>query len=247
MEREFNYVYAVTNLINGKKYIGDHSTNNLDDGYLGSGQLLKMKITQYGKENFKKEILEFFPKKKDAFEAQEKYINEHHSLIPNGYNISPKGGYGVPDSYLNEKTKEKISNSNLGKCCNLGNKFALGHNHTEETKNFIRSIHKGKPKTEEHKKNLQISNKGKKHKPFKKHPLSDESRKNISQSLLNRSLSQDHRKNISKGLEGREFHEILKTCEHCGKKVGHLNYGRWHGDRCRYIMSIDSSSRLALS
>jgi len=217
MEREFNYVYVITNLVNGKKYVGDHSTNHLNDGYLGSGQLLKAKILQYGKENFKKEILEFFPKKKDAFEAQERYINEHNSLIPNGYNISPKGGYGVPDSYLNEKTREKISISNLGKCCNLGNQFALGHHHTEETKNLIRNIHKDKPKTEEHKKNLQISNKGKKHKPFKKHPLSDESKRNISNSLKGKYTEnqREARQNIEK-----------KPCPNCKK-----DFFPWHLNR----------------
>ena len=226
MERKFNYVYVITNMINGKKYVGDHSTNNLDDGYLGSGQLLKTKILQYGKENFKKEILEFFPKKKEAFKAQEKYINEHNSLVPNGYNISPKGGYGVPNSYLNEITRNKISQSNMGKCCNLGNQFALGHNHTEETKDFIRNIHKGKPKTEEHKKNLRISNKGKKHKSFKKHPLGEKARQNISNGLKGKYTEnqREARKNIEK-----------KECSCCKKY-----FLPWHLKR--HYMKCSASS-----
>ncbi len=43
-EKTFNFVYITTNLINGKQYIGDHSTNNLDDHYLGGGVYLNRSI-----------------------------------------------------------------------------------------------------------------------------------------------------------------------------------------------------------
>lgn len=37
--------------------IGDHSTNKLDDSYLGSGKIIKDAIKLHGKENFKREII----------------------------------------------------------------------------------------------------------------------------------------------------------------------------------------------
>ena len=47
-------LYKTTNLINGKSYIGIHKTNNLNDGYLGSGFAITEAIEKYGKDNFKR-------------------------------------------------------------------------------------------------------------------------------------------------------------------------------------------------
>jgi len=112
-QKKYNFVYLTTNLINNKKYVGDHSCDNLkEDDYLGSGMLFETKKNQYGKENFKREILEFFPTKQEAFYAQEKYISKYNTLVPNGYNISPTGGiYREGGGLHSKETKNKMSES----------------------------------------------------------------------------------------------------------------------------------------
>ena len=58
-EKKYHFIYKTTNLLSGKYYIGMHSTDNLDDGYLGSGRRLRYSINKYGKESHKREIIEF--------------------------------------------------------------------------------------------------------------------------------------------------------------------------------------------
>jgi group I intron endonuclease len=113
-----NFVYITTNLINGKQYVGDHSTNDLNcsktQNYFGSGSIILKAIKKYGKQNFSRKILEYCDSKKISFISQQKYIEQYNTLEPNGYNISPTGGLHVSNCHSN-LTKKRISKSNTGK------------------------------------------------------------------------------------------------------------------------------------
>jgi group I intron endonuclease len=140
--KNFNFVYITTNLVNGKQYIGDHSSQFLDDNYLGSGIYFQRALIEYGKKNFKRDILEFFPTKKEAFEAQEKYINKYNTLSPIGYNISPKGGHGV-SGCMSEETKDKFRHPRSQKIKEKIKNSLIGIKHTEERRKKISDGHKG--------------------------------------------------------------------------------------------------------
>lgn len=92
-EIKFNYFYRIENKINGNFYYGVHRTNNLDDGYMGSGKRLRYAINKYGIENFNKEILMFFEEYDEALNYEEEVVNEVLLIDPSCYNLT-KGGKG---------------------------------------------------------------------------------------------------------------------------------------------------------
>lgn len=72
-QKKYHFIYKTTNLLSGKYYIGMHSTDDLNDGYMGSGKRLRYSLNKYGKDNHKVEILEFFDTRK-ALAAREKEV-----------------------------------------------------------------------------------------------------------------------------------------------------------------------------
>jgi len=91
-------IYKITNTINHKYYIGMHKTKKLDDGYMGSGKLIRRAIEKYGVDNFTKEILYIFDNEDDM-------RNKEKELVILGemcYNLCDGGlgGFG----YLNRQT-----------------------------------------------------------------------------------------------------------------------------------------------
>ena len=73
--KKYHFIYKTTNILNGSYYIGMHSTNNINDGYLGSGKRIKRSLMKYGKENFKFEILEFTENRKMLIEREIAIVN----------------------------------------------------------------------------------------------------------------------------------------------------------------------------
>lgn len=77
----YGYIYETTNLINGKKYIGQHKSNKFDTWYLGSGIVLKKAIKKYGKENFQTIIIEKIYTNKDDLNKREVYWIEYFNAV----------------------------------------------------------------------------------------------------------------------------------------------------------------------
>lgn len=95
----YHFIYKTTNSLNGKYYYGAHSTENIDDGYLGSGVALKRAMQKYGKENFYREIIEFCNEENEMYLKEEKIVAEHYKKEEcYNMNVGGKGGWNYVNS-----------------------------------------------------------------------------------------------------------------------------------------------------
>ena len=111
--KEFNIVYKTVNLINGKEYIGVHSTNKLNDGYLGSGKAMLRAIKKHSKVNFKIKIIKVFKCIKEAYDYESIIVNKEWVKSNNNYNLTTGGGY----IFHTEEIRKKMSLTRIGKYC----------------------------------------------------------------------------------------------------------------------------------
>ncbi len=102
-KRKYHYIYKITCKITGRFYIGMHSTDDLDDGYFGSGKRLWFSINYHGKDNHVKEILEFLPSRQLLKEREKEIVNK--DLIGDVMCMNIKeGGEG---GFINEEHMKK--------------------------------------------------------------------------------------------------------------------------------------------
>lgn len=134
------YIYMTQNIITNKKYIGKRMCrcNIEDDKYLGSGKILKQAIKKYGKENFKKTILEICSTE-EQLNRREKYWIKHFNACASDsfYNIA-KGGDGG-DTFTHLPIEEQNRIKEIQSQCSSGhNNPMYGKHHTQSTKEKIR-------------------------------------------------------------------------------------------------------------
>ena len=116
---KYFYLYQITNLVNGKIYVGVHKTSSMEDGYMGSGTVILRAYEKYGINNFTKVILETFDNSESMFAREKEVVTDEFLLREDTYNLR-RGGFGGFD-YINKSGMPKM----------------LGKNHSNETKDKL--------------------------------------------------------------------------------------------------------------
>jgi hypothetical protein len=75
-----------------------HSTDTIEDGYLGSGWILKDAISKYGVDKFTREVLYVFETRREAMEMEASIVDNEFVSRADTYNLVV-GGMGVVDQY----------------------------------------------------------------------------------------------------------------------------------------------------
>ena len=101
-------IYKITNLITNKIYIGQNTTNDLNDNYYGSGDNIIKAIKKHGRENFKKEILFVFDSSCNKTKSirKEEFNKEIHTPVFGGIVANVDG----TNQYI---SKEKFLENNM--------------------------------------------------------------------------------------------------------------------------------------
>lgn len=183
-----SYVYCITCLVNGKRYVGkandpvgrwrDHLkvVRNVDS----AGLVIHQAIRKHGEENFKFEVVSEHETEKEAFEAERCLIREWGTM-DHGYNLN-EGGEG-------------------------------GFNPSDETRAKLSAVHKGRPKSEETRQKMSAARVGKKLSEETKQKIraqcgwkhTDESRLKMSLAQRGHSVSDERRRKSSETQKGRKF------------------------------------------
>lgn len=209
-------IYETTNLVDGKKYIGKHATNKIDDDYLGSGIYLKRAIRKYGKDNFSKKILFECNSEEEMNQKEIQIINDGIVNDSMYYNLAYGGQGGVivlkKEHPLYEETCKKISES----------KFK----NSTQISEYVKELHREK----------KVGMYGKKQSEYQK--------ETVSKLLKGKKQTEEHKKNHKKALQktfsdpnyvhpnsGRK--KKTKECVYCKRYVDYGNFARYHGEKCK--------------
>ena len=257
-----HFVYKTTH-VNGKYYIGRHSTRDINDGYIGSGRWprsIKDKTT------VSREILEFATNEEHLKELEQQYLHEHFGK-QNCMNMNCDAvGFSTEnnpmkkteisekfagDNHWTRKNPDKVLRGEshwMNKNPEAKQKFlktspALdGRNSkiaTQRGRNVFQTNNPSIWRSEQGIHHWQNGNAPNADGKLNKKLVAEGTHNFLGPELNNRRVAEGTHNfvgsasNLKRLSEGRHPSQQKKTCEHCGKIISVGMYTRWHGNNCK--------------
>ena len=150
----YGFIYITTNLVNGKKYIGQKTFDHYGRGrwktYLGSGVHLKNAVKKYGRENFSRDIIAITYSMEELNQLEIEFIRCHDAVESKDYYNAAHGGDLVM-KYIHhsEETRARMKKSHIGMTQLVETRLKIGKAHkgkvlSKETRLRISQARKGK-------------------------------------------------------------------------------------------------------
>lgn len=231
--RKFHVLYKTTNIVTGNYYIGIHSTDDLEDDYLGSGLRLRRSVKKYGKASHQREIVELL-ESRSALIAREAEIVTFDLIIADikCMNLIPGGGGNDREYGASELARAKMSAASKA-AIRTPEWYAKAvstrrendsYQHSVETKAKISEAHTGKVLTDEHKQKIGRSLVGR--------IVTEETRQK---------LAERHSLNVANGVKYGQFG--LKSDE-TRQKLREAQTGKVYSEEAKAKMSEKAKARV---
>lgn len=193
-------VYKTTNNINNKVYIGVHKTDDVNDNYIGSGNLIKRAIKKYGTEAFTKEILFIFDTASEAFAVEKSLV----VISKDTYNLK-EGGHGGFD-FVNKNNKFQGRDHMV--MMSKRDKILMNSDSEYRNNKLLKVSKSMKAKLEA---NPELKMQYIKHRSFKGRQHSALSKSKISEKL--KQLTKDNPMSKPVSVNGQEYKSLAAACK----------------------------------
>ena len=204
-------IYTITNLVNGKKYVGQTtqepmirwSRHKREALNYNSTQAIHCAIRKYGIINFRFDVIDTDVNSIDSLnESEIEWISHYDTFEGDGYNMT-SGGEGC---IVSEEAKRNMSNAQKGKThseetkrkiglASKGNNSNLDKIVSEETREKISKANMGRIVSLETRVKIGNAHRGK--------IVSEETREKIRQSLLGHKHTDETKQKVSEAVKGR--------------------------------------------
>lgn len=108
VEEPYGFIYVSTNMCNGKRYLGRRKFSEDWQWYYGSGAIFRKAMKKYGKENFKRDIIDIAYSEKELNQKEYEYSTFFNVVESDDWYNLVYGGGTTAGYHASDETKKKI-------------------------------------------------------------------------------------------------------------------------------------------